>query len=103
MFFRNSCSESVVMSGLRSSAVLAARVRFVGRALDVQARRSGWVDFLDQLDFSPLEEAVQLLDVGFVEAELGRGGRDLGVREHADPLAACDQTLDLFKLLKFRY
>ena len=52
---------------------------------------------------SPLEEAVQILDVGFVEVELGRGGRDLSVREHADPLAACDQTLDLFKLLKFRY
>ena len=75
----------------------------LGRALDVQARRSGWVDFLDQLDLRALEEAVQLLDVGFVEAELGRGGRDLGVCEHADLLAACDQTLDLFKLLKFRY
>ena len=50
-----------------------------------------------------LEEAVQLLDVGFVEAELGRGGRDLGVCEHADLQPARDQTLDLFKLLKFRY
>ena len=75
----------------------------LGRALDVQARRSGWVDFLDQLDLTALEEAVQLLDVGFVEVELGRGGRDLGVCQHADLLAACDQTLDLFKLLKFRY
>ena len=46
---------------------------------------------------------MQLLDVGFVEVELGRGGRDLGVCEHADLLAACDQTLDLFKLLKFGY
>jgi hypothetical protein len=43
---------------------------------------------------------MQLLDVGFVEAELGGGGRDLGVREHADLPAACEQTLDLFKLLK---
>jgi hypothetical protein len=75
----------------------------LGRALNVQARRSGWVDFLDQLDSRALEEAVQLLDVGFVETELGRGGLDLGVCEHADLLAACDQTLDLFKLLKFRY
>ena len=49
-----------------------------------------------------LEQAVQLLDVGFLKAELGRGGRDLGVREHADLQAASDQTLDLFKLLKFR-
>jgi hypothetical protein len=46
---------------------------------------------------------VQLLDLGFVEADLGRGGRDLGVCEQAELLAACDQTLDLFKLLKFRY
>ena len=37
------------------------------------------------------------------ETELGRGGLDLGVCEHADLLAACDQTLDLFKLLEFRY
>ena len=67
------------------------------------APRSGWVDFLDQLDFAALEEAVQLLDVGFVEAELGCGGRDLGVCEHADLQPARDQTLDLVKLLKFRY
>jgi hypothetical protein len=46
---------------------------------------------------------VQLLDVGFLEAELGRGGRDLGVREHADLQPARDQTLDLFKLLQIRY
>ena len=71
--------------------------------LDGQARCGGWVDFLDQLDFGALEEAVQLLDVCFVEAELGRGGRDLGVCEHADLLPASDQTLDLFKLLKIRY
>jgi hypothetical protein len=46
---------------------------------------------------------VQLLDLSFVEADLGRGGRDLGVCEHADLPAACDQTPDRFKLLKFRY
>ena len=80
-----------------------APATLVGRALDAQARRSGRVDFLDQLDVTALEEAVQLLDVGFVEAELGRGGRDLGVCEHADLQAARDQTLDLFKLLKLRY
>ena len=73
------------------------------RALDVQARRSGWVDFLDQLDFRALEQAVQLLDVGFVEAELGRGDRDLGVCEHADLQPASDQTPDLFELLEFRF
>src|SRR3984893_5659515 len=80
----------------------AARA-LLGRALNAQARRNGWVDFLDQLDFRALEEAVQLLDVAFVETELGRGSFDLGGREHADLLAACDQTLDLVKLVKFRY
>ncbi len=45
---------------------------------------------------------MQLLDVGFVEIEFGRDGLDLGVCEHADLLAACDQTLDLFKFVKFR-
>ena len=63
----------------------------------------GRVDLLDQLDFTALEQAVQLLDVGFLKAELGCGGRDLGVREHADLQPASDQTLDLFQLLKFRY
>jgi hypothetical protein len=41
---------------------------------------------------------VQLLEVGFVKADLGRGRRDLGICEHADRLAS-DQTLDLLKLL----
>jgi len=45
---------------------------------------------------------VQLLDIGFVEAELGRGGRDLREGEHADLLPAGDQPLDLFKLLQVR-
>ena len=65
-------------------------------------RRERGIDLFDELDLGPIEEAVQLLDVGFVEIELGRGGLDLGVCEHADLPAARDQTLDLFKLLKFR-
>jgi hypothetical protein len=65
-------------------------------------RRERGIDLFDELDLGPLEEAAQLLDVGFVEIELGRGGIDLGVCEHADLLAACDQALDLFKLLQFR-
>jgi hypothetical protein len=67
----------------------------LGRTLDHKAGRGGWVDFLDQLDFTALEQAVQLLDVGFLEAELGRRGRDLGVCEHTDLQRADDQTLDL--------
>ena len=101
MPFRNSCRPSVVPSGSRSSAALR-RVRCSGARVDDQARRSGRVDLLDQLDLAALQQAVQLLDVGVLEAELGRGGRDLGVCEHADLQPACDQTLDLFKLLKLR-
>ena len=77
------------------------RPRLSGRAFHLRRRERG-IDLFDELDLGPLEEAVQLLDVGFVEVELGRRGLDLGVCEHADLLAACDQTLDLFKLLKFR-
>ena len=67
-----------------------------------QACRSSRIDLLDQLDLAALKDAVQLLDVGVLEVELGRGGRDLGVREHTDPQTARDQTLDLFKLLEIR-
>ena len=45
---------------------------------------------------------MQLLDVCFVEPDLGRDGRDLGVREYPDLQPARDQTLYLFKLLKIR-
>ena len=46
---------------------------------------------------------MQLLDVGLVEVELGDGGRDLGVGEHAELLAAVDEALDLFEFLQVRY
>ena len=101
MPFRNSCRPSVVASGLKIQWSLAAGA-LLGRALDVQTRGSGWIDLLDQLDFTALEEAVQLLDVGFLKAEISDRGHDLGVREHADLQPAGDQTLDLFKLLKIR-
>ena len=102
MSLRNSCRPSVVPSGLRSNGT-PRRARLLGRAHDVQAPRGAWIDLLDQLDLAALEQAVQLLDVGFVEAKLGRGGRDLGVCEHAEPLTAGNQTLDLLKLPKLRY
>ena len=60
----------------------------------------GRVDLLDELDLGLLEEAVQLLDVGLVEVQLGDRGRDLGVREHADLRPAGDESLDLFEFLK---
>ena len=104
MSLRNSCSESVVMSGLRSSAVLGlAPAALVGRALHLGAGGGRRVDVLDELDLGALEEAVQLLEVGLVHVELGDGTLDLGVAEHADLLALGDQALDLFELLKFCY
>ena len=56
----------------------------VGRGLGLEARCGGWVDFLDQLDFIAFEQPVQLLHVGFLQTEAGRGGLDLAVREHSD-------------------
>ena len=47
--------------------------------------------------------APQFLDVAFLEVELGRGGRDLDICEHAGMLPTGDQPPDLFKVLKFPY
>jgi len=66
MSLRNSVSASVVPSGFEIERSLGAGA-LLGRALDHQARPSGWVDFLDQLDLTALEEAVQRLDVAFAE------------------------------------
>jgi len=58
MSFSNSCRESVVISGLRfQHGLRLTSTTLVGRALDAQARRSGWVDFLDQLDVTAFEDA----------------------------------------------
>jgi hypothetical protein len=92
------------MSGLRSSVVfgLAAAALVRARARS-RGGGGGRVDLLDELDLGPLEEAVQLLDVGLVEIELRDRGGDLGEREHADLLALRQQVLDLFELLQFDY
>ena len=92
------------MSGCRSSVVLVLRRWRLSGARSTSCWRGGrGVDVLDQLDLGLLEEAVQLLDVGLVEVELGDGVGDLGVREHADLLALGQQALDLFEFLKFGY
>ena len=91
------------MSGLRSSAVFALRrPRLSGARSTSRAGGGRRVDVLDELDLGALEEAVQLLDVGLVQVELGHCALDLGVGEHADLLALGEQALDLFQLLKFR-
>ena len=46
---------------------------------------------------------MEVLDVGFVEVDLGDRLGDLGVREHADLLALGQQPLDLFEFLQFHY
>ncbi|MDQ6696416.1 MAG: hypothetical protein M3Z46_03030 [Actinomycetota bacterium] len=50
-----------------------------------------------------LQQAVELLEVNLVEAELGRGAGDLGVRENTDLLASSDQPLDLVELAQLCY
>ena len=86
--FRNSCRPSVVASGstmpARPCRGRAARTH----AVDDQARGSGWVELLDQLDLTARQQAVQGFDIGLLELELGRRGRDLGVCDHADLLPA---------------
>ncbi len=101
MSLRNSCSESVVMSGFRSSAVALRRLPRLSR-LGVLGRRLRRVDVLDQLDALALEVGVELLDVGLVEVDLGHGGGDLAVGDHAVLLALDDEALDLVKLLNLR-
>ena len=75
----------------------------IRRALHLIGERRGRVDVLDQLDLRSLEEPVQLLDVGLVDVEPGRGRRDLSVREHTDPLALGNQALYLFEFLQLDY
>ena len=91
------------MSGFRSSAVFdLAATTLVRRTLDLGLchRR---VDLLHELDLSPLEEAVQLLDVRLVEIQFCDRAIDLGEREYAELLAAVHEVLDLFEFLQFRY
>ena len=56
-----------------------APAALVGRTLDLGAGGGRRIDVLDQLDLGPLEEAVQLLEVGLVHVELGDRALDLGV------------------------
>ena len=72
-------------------------------ALHLVGDGRGRVDLLDQLDLRSLEEPVQLLDLGLIDVEPGRGLRDLGVGEHADPLALGKQALHLFEFRQLDY
>ena len=93
------------MSGFRSSACFwRRRPRLPVSAGSASAGvRLGRVDVLDQLDPLPLDVAVEVLDVGLVEVDLGHRGGDVAEGEHAELLTLGDQALYLFKLLKFCY
>ena len=87
------------MARRRDGEATAEAPALVRRALDLR-RGDGRVDLLDDLDLGSLEEAVELLEVGLVEIDLGNGGLDLGERQDAHLLPLEEQTLDLFKLLQ---
>ncbi len=46
--------------------------------------------------------SVEVLDVRFVEVDLGHGGGDVPVSEHAELLTLVDQRLYFFEFLKLR-
>ena len=71
-------------------------------ALGVGAALLGRVDVLDQLDAGLLEVAVEVLDVGLVELDLGHRGGDVAEGQHAELLALGDQRLHFFKFLQLR-
>ena len=77
-----------------------APAALVGRALDLRRGGDRRVDVLDELDLGPLEEAVELFDVGLVEVQLGHRLGDLRVGENAHLLALGQQALDLVQLLE---
>jgi len=54
-------------------------------------------DVIDQLDLAPFEEAVQLLDIGLVEVELGDCRRYLSIGQGAEMPATGDERPDLFE------
>ena len=92
------------MSGRRSSVVFGLRrPRLSGaRSTSLAAAAAGSISSTSSIS-RLLEEAVQLLDVGLVEIQLGDGVSDLGEREHAHLLAPGHEALDLFEFLKFHY
>ena len=59
----------------------------------------GRVDVLHELDAGALEVPVELLDVRFVDVDLGERRGDLAVRQHSDLLTLRQKGLYLFELL----
>ena len=57
------------------------------------------VDVLDKLDAGLFEMAVEVLDVGLVEVDLGNGRGDVTASQYAKPLTLGDQRRYFLKLL----
>ncbi len=104
MSLRNSCKRvgRHVRLEIKRGLGLAPSA-LVGRAFDLRAGGRGRIDVLDELDLRFLEVAVQLLDVGLVQIEIGGRGGYLGEREHSHLLPLGQQVLDLFQLLQFHH
>jgi hypothetical protein len=80
-----------------------APASLVRRALHGVRRGGSGIDLLDQLDLRALEEAVELLDVGLVEVDLGDRGRHFGEGQDPHLLPLEEQTLHLFEFLQLHY
>ena len=79
--------------------LLALATALAGAALVLGGGLQRRIDVLDQLDLGLLEVAVELLDVGLVEVDLGNGRGDVTEGQHAELLTLGDQRLYFLKLL----
>ena len=87
------------MSGLRSIVVLALRRPRLSGARSSCAGGERRIDLLDQLDLRALEVAVQLLEIGLVDVDLGHRRGDLGERQDTHLVPLEEQALDFFEFL----
>ena len=79
------------MSGFRSSAILGLRRPRLSGTRSTSATASEGLTHR-RARLGALEEAVQLLDVGFVEIDLGRGGLDRWIYACARPIHRSEEA-----------
>src|SRR3954468_9310272 len=88
---------------LQVQRLLALATALTVGALVLGGRLLGRVEVLDQLDAHLLEVPVEVLDVRFVELDLGHSGGDVAEGEDAQLMAPGDQSLYFFKFLDLSY
>src|SRR4051794_354442 len=88
---------------LQVQRLLALATALAVGALVLGGRLLGRVEVFDQLDADLLEVSVEVLDVGFVELDLGHSGGDIAKGEDAQLLAPGDERLYFFKFLDLSY